>query len=90
MIKVNQKVKIKTAVINGYEKLVPKSYEKKHEVKEFLVLSIPNYANDFYSILVEDQMLGWTVDLSHVTYFDVNKKYLGKKFFDVNEEYFVF
>lgn len=89
MIKQNQKVKIKTAVINGYEKLVPKYYEKEHKIKEFIVLTVPNYANMFYSILIEDQMLGWVVDLSHITYFDVSKKYLGKKFFDVNEEYFL-
>ena len=89
MYKANQKVKIKTAVVNGYEKLVPNTFEKSHTVKEFIILSVPNYANSFYSILVEDQMIGWTVDLSHVTYFDVDKKYLGKKFFDVNEDYFV-
>jgi len=89
IIKAEQKVKIKSAKIKGREKLVPKSYEGEHKIKEFLVLSVPNYSNNCYTILIEDNMVGWTIDLTHLEYQGVSKKYLGKKFFDVSEDYFI-
>lgn len=88
-MKKGQTVKIKTAIVNGNTTLVPKDYKQKHEVKSFTIISTPNKYNEFYSIQIDDSILGWYINIFHVSYLNVDKKYLGKKFFDVNENYFV-
>lgn len=87
--RVGHTVKIKTGIVNNYEKIVHPSFKGETKEKEFLILSCPNDTNDFYTVLVEDHMLGWIIDLTHITYNNINKRFLGKKFFDVNEEYFI-
>lgn len=81
--------KIKTAIVNNYEKIVHPSFKGETKEKEFLILSCPNNYNLFYTVLVEDHMLGWTIDLTHIDFHNINKKFLGKKFFDVSEDYFL-
>ena len=88
-MRVGQQVKVKTIISNGYEKIVTADYSKDFKIKELTILSTPNYYNSFYSILVEDSMLGWTINQTHIDYNGINKKYLGKKFFDVSPDYFV-
>lgn len=88
-MKKGQQVKIKTSIVHGNEKLVPIDWPSNYQVKTFTILSCPNEYNSFYSILVEDRMLGWIINQTHLDYNLIDKKYLGKKFFDVDNSYFI-
>lgn len=84
-----QSVKIKTAILNKRKKLVPSNYDGTHEVKSFIILRMPQEYDPFYMILIEDDMVGWVVTDFHILHMEVDSKYRGKKFFDVNETYFL-
>ncbi len=88
-MKLNQQIKIKTATINGYEKVVHPSYDGKTQIKTFTIICCPNNYNQYYSILIEDKMLGWTINQFHVEHYHIDKKFLGKKFFDIDESYVI-
>lgn len=88
MKKKGQSVKIKTAVINKRKKLVPSDYKGDCEVKNFTVIRTPLENDPYYMIVVEDDMTGWIVTDFHIIHMEVDKKYRGKKFFDVSEIYF--
>lgn len=87
-MKRGQSVKIKTAVINNRKKLVPSNYDGDYEIKSYIILRKPQPYDPCYMILVDADMIGWTVSNFHVLHMEVDEKYVGNKFFDVNEDYF--
>jgi len=81
-------VKIKTATIDNRRKLVPSDYSESCEIKNYTVLCNPTESNPYYMILIDDDMVGWTVSNFHILHYDLPIKFLGKKFFDVTDRYF--
>lgn len=53
--------------------------------KYFAIISI-NYIDKYYMLLIDDDMIGWTINDWHIKYNDIDYKFLGKKFYEVNEQ----
>ena len=61
-------------------KLEPQSFE--------IVASEPLYTDSkdkLYTLLLEDNMVGWTFNKWHVEHWNINEKLLGKKFTQVSD-----
>jgi hypothetical protein len=42
-----------------------------------------------YKIIVDEDIVGWTVSQFHIKHMKVNEKYLNKKFYDLAEQFIV-
>ena len=42
-----------------------------------------------YTVIVDDDMVGWIISKFHVEHWNVPKAFLGKKFFEVTENYII-
>jgi len=85
-------VKVKTAFLKNKERLVFSDYEGDYKVKEFEILAITKWhpdLPDYYIILIEDHMVGWTLSNSHVQNNEVDEKHIGKKFYEISEEFII-
>jgi hypothetical protein len=51
---------------------------------DFLIVSI-NAKLQYYTVIIHDNMIGWTINDFHIIYLGVPNKFMGKKFFDVFE-----
>jgi len=86
-MKLGQQVKVKTIVKDGFERIVNNTVDGK--VKTFTIIGVPNKYTEYYTILIDSNMLGWTINKFHIDFLDIDKKYLGKKFFDIDESFIV-
>jgi len=86
-MKLGQSIKIKTTIVNGNEKLIQNHLDG--TPKSFLIIGIPNKYTEYYPVLIEDKMLGWIINSFHVEYYQIDKKYLGKKFYDIDDSYVI-
>lgn len=46
-------------------------------------------AEQSYIIIIDDDIIGWNINSFHIKHWDVDKKYLGKKFYDIYEQFIV-
>jgi hypothetical protein len=51
---------------------------------DFLIVAI-NDKLQYYTVIIHDNMIGWTINDFHIIYLGVKEKFMGKKFFDVFE-----
>lgn len=86
-MKLGQSVKVKTAIKNGYERVIQSHLDG--VVKSFTIIGMPNKYTELYTILLDDAILGWTINKFHVDNCGIDKKYLGKKFFDIDNSYII-
>ena len=42
-----------------------------------------------YKILIDDDIVGWYLSQWHVKYEDIDEKFVGKKFYDIDENYII-
>lgn len=85
-------VKIKVANEDGRKKVVPKNFEEECEIRSFEIIGsyrLHKEMEPYYMVVVDSDMIGWTVSKSHMLYYDLNEKYLNHRFYDVNEDFFV-
>jgi hypothetical protein len=90
--KVGDFLKIKTAVIDNFERIVVKDYEEEHQLKLFEIIAVyfvHKESPPSYMILIEPNMIGWNVSKSHQLYYDLNEGLLGRKFYDVTDDFIV-
>lgn len=93
MDKIKIKSKVKCKVIKDGKRfrfvLPDFSDEKiKTEEKEFLVLGILKNEGTFL-IEIPHDWIGWTIGKFAIEYQDVPKEFLGRKFYELESEYFV-
>lgn len=88
-LKKGQVVNIKVAYVKGDKMLVPASYRAEHEVKLFTILRLPQNNNLNYMMLIDEDIAGWRIGEFHVIFMGVEAKHLGKKFFDIDQDYIV-
>jgi len=87
--KVGDFIKIKTTIKDNFERIVHKDYEDEHEIKLLQVIAKYHLHKDlppYYMVLVDPNMIGWTISRSHALYYDLNHDLLGYKFYDVYED----
>jgi hypothetical protein len=74
---------------DGKRRLLIKDPVKTSKVtkQEFPIIHIDN-GTELYTILLDDDMVGWQISQWHVKYWDVAPKYVGKTFYDVPESIF--
>jgi len=85
-------VKIKTAVLKNKEKVVFADYDGEHQVKEFQIVAVTKWHPElpnYYIILIDDDMIGWTLSIYHVNNNDIEEQYVGKKFYEISEEFII-
>jgi len=81
--KIGDKLKLKIYKNKIYlkkEKLLKSDYIE----DDFLIVAF-NSKLQYYTIIIHDNMIGWTINEFHTTYLDIPDKFLGKKFYDVFE-----
>lgn len=73
---------------SGAKKILtwPAKKDSKIINKSFIIIA--KYDSS-YSVAIDDDMLGWTINNFHIDHHKVNKKYLGQKFSDINDEMIV-
>ncbi|CAB4196809.1 hypothetical protein UFOVP1290_329 [uncultured Caudovirales phage] len=54
-------------------------------VKIFPIVML-NHLEETYSIMIDDDMIGWTISNFHVENNGADKKFVGKKFYDVTDD----
>jgi len=90
--KVGDFIKIKTIIKDNFERIVSKDCEDEYQIKFFEVIAKYHLHKDlspYYMVLVEPNMIGWTVSRSHALYYDLNQDLLGRKFYDVTEDFII-
>ena len=91
-MKIGDIISLKTYKIKEYEKVVPLLFEGKPEGKLsnklFEIIGDVSFYES-YLVLVSDGMVGWHVSPFHVNYLHVASKFLGKKFFEINNTYYI-
>jgi hypothetical protein len=90
--KIGSSVNIKVSNSNGRRKVLPKESEDSSEVKSFEIIAkyfLHKEMSPYYMVLIDTDMVGWTVSSSHVMYYDIDPKFLGSKFYDVTEEFII-
>lgn len=92
IFKIGSSVNIKVSNTDGRKKVLPKDSENFFEIKSFQIIGkyfLHKEMNPYYMVLIEPDMVGWTVSSSHVMYYDIDPKFLGSKFYDVTEDFVV-
>jgi len=90
--KIGNVLKIKTAVIDNFERIVAKDYEGEHQIKFFEIIAKYHIDKDSppcYMVLIDPNMIGWNVSASHRLYYDLNEGLLGRKFYDVTDDFII-
>lgn len=59
------------------ETIVPEPFKIIHKYQEGDV--------DYYSVVIPDDFVGWTISVWHIERQHISEQYLNKKFFDVSE-----
>ena len=80
--KIGSFVNIKVANVDGRKKVVPKNFEEECEIKSFEIIAsyhLHKEMEPYYMVLVDSDMIGWTVSRSHALYYDLNEKYLNRQ-----------
>ena len=85
--KINQNVLVKVEVQkSGRKSVLTKEPRKSSTVIEQLFkIVLINETCQLYSIVIDDDMLGCYLDTFHVAHCNLDKKYLGKKFVEIND-----
>jgi hypothetical protein len=72
--------------------LLPEEEMPKLEEKEFEIIAIEHIKGenpyDIYSIVIDEDMIGWRIGAFKIEHEGVNIKHNGKKFFDITETFF--
>jgi len=58
-------------------------------VEKTYPIAIKHEMEQSYTIIIDDDIVGWYISKFHVKYNNVDEKYLNKKFYDVTEEFIV-
>lgn len=58
-------------------------------VEKICPIVIKHEIEQSYTIIIEDDIIGWYISKFHVKHNNVDEKYLNKKFYDVTEEFIV-
>lgn len=91
-LKKGQLVKIKTAIVDGRKRLVPKDWEGESNIESFEIICYYNTHKDAplnYMVLVDLDIIGWTINKFYILHYDLDEKYLNCKFYDINDSFFV-
>lgn len=56
-------------------------------VEKTFTIVIKHELEQSYTIIIDDDMVGWYISVFHVKHNKVDEKYVGKKFYDVTEEF---
>lgn len=76
---------------NKMKAVVSAPTQRPTETKQFEIIATKLPYNDaeyyIYSILIPDDYLGWTINGFHTKHNGVDLKFIGKKFWDITEEY---
>lgn len=56
-------------------------------VEKVCPIVMKNEIEQSYSIITDDDIIGWVINSFHIKYNHVNEKYLNKKFYDVTEAF---
>jgi hypothetical protein len=85
-------VKVKTSIIDGKEKIVPSDYSGDFKIKSFEIIYKYKHYQDmpfYYTLHVDNDMLGWTIGSWHLLHQEIDKKFLNCRFYEVSEGYFI-
>lgn len=86
--KVGDKVVVKVEVPKkGWKRILIKEPRLNSEIisKTFPIATISEYLQT-YTIIIDDDMLGWIIDGFHIVHCGVDRKFLGKKFYDIVDD----
>lgn len=80
--KLGDLVSCKVEEKNGQKRIsVDKGEEKKFEI------ILVDKLRSLYTIAIDDDMVGWTVSQWHVKNAKIDEKFVGKKFYDITEDF---
>jgi hypothetical protein len=51
---------------------------------EFIIVA-KNTKLQYYTVIIHDNMIGWTINDFHILHLEIPEKYMGKRFYDVFE-----
>lgn len=71
---------------DGIKRILIKEPLKDSKVikKEFVIVH-SDEVTQFYTVIVDDDMVGWVISKWHIKYWDIDVKFLNKRFYDVPE-----
>ncbi len=85
-MKIGDIISLKTAINKKQEKIVPFNFEGETQNKLFEIIGeVPMYES--FLVLVGENLIGWFISPWYVDHCQVPKKYIGKKFFEINAIY---
>lgn len=95
-MKVGDFISLNTISINKQEKIVPKNYKNGKEKitkKLFEIIGQTHYMSGdtkitTYLIAVPDSYTGWIISNFHYSFCDVPKRFIGKKFREINSSFY--
>lgn len=85
--KVGDTVPVTVELLDGRKRLlVARSPSKNSQlsVQQFQIVSIDTVM-ETYKIILDDDIVGWTITEFHIEYQKVPKVFKGKKFYDISE-----
>jgi hypothetical protein len=70
---------------DGTKRILSREPDKTSKIGQdnYLIAAINN---DYYTIIIDDNMIGWNISKFHIKYQNIDDKLLNKKFYDVTEE----
>ena len=71
---------------NGKRKLsiVEPKKDSQIEIMSFPIVYVDN-TMQLYKIIIEPDMTGWEISQFHINHYDIDPKFIGKKFYDITE-----
>lgn len=90
--KVSDIVQVKVISYNNKRRLVFADYLEDHQLCSFEIVAVTKWHVDlpnYYIIVIDDDIIGWTISKYHVEYNEVNQKHIGSKFYEICEEFIV-